>query len=559
MADHSVAGFIPLYHDPGNPEFPVLPDGVPSIHLIEFHGNGSLHARGPQSHELEKLSVQGRASTFTDQFLDGIWRTPNPVDFGNITATKTRTVNLHNTNRSAVTLTAIDVSAVAGLTVVSPGLPIVIEAFSSQLVTFEVTTIGDPNFDAEVVFTVGGAALSVRMFGRRVIIFNTLPQRPMLERLTWLTDNMISVNGKEQAFALRAAPRSQVTVDQRITDDEERTRQQTRFLGAGFLRQGAQLWWQSRPISASALSTDTVIQCDTENMEIESGKEVSFVTPAGIAVEGEVSSFDPTSITLNQEVGLALPLNTSVMPLKFGFLTNNARLASFPLNAEDMRLVFNLIEYSDIGAIDMAYFDTHPVDGLPVITHPLYFSGSSRAAQLTQDLTVLDSQTGDINYDRDELIGRIGQEILVRCQSMADQHAWRRFLHFVRGSWGRFYVPTGTNDLPLSAGLSLGGNTFTVPSMGIANLLGNVAPRRDLWLDVNGTVYYRRITNVTDNGTDETITLSSVIPGAGTVDAENVRVSWLALSRIVGDVATFRHLRRGESELRFNIRGVIEA
>lgn len=558
MADFGAARLLPLYHTPGNPEFPVLPDGVTSIHLLEVGKVPGLRDRADVDEILAKFRSSG-PGRFSDWYTDQIWRSPNPVDFGNITAPKTRFVTLTNTNRTSVQLTAVDVSAIPGLSVISPGLPITIEAFDSVVVEFEVVVAGDPAFDELVIFTVGALALTIRMLGRRVIIFNTLPQRPIVERLSWLTDNMIARDGTEQAFSLRAAPRVRVATHQRFTDDVERTRQQTLFSGAGFLRMGVQLWWQARQVTVAATAVDTIIQVDTANMEIEVERDVSFVTPAGVAVEGEVQAFDASSITLSQAVGIILPLGTNVMPLQFGFQSNKVDLATFPTVVEDVKNSFDLIEYSDIGALDMAYFDTHPTDGLPIITHPSFIAGQSRRATIRQDIQRIDGQTGDVGLFREELIARHNQDILVHCNSLADQHAWRQFLHFVRGSWGKFYVPTRTNDLPLDVDLSLGGNTFTIPSMGIESLLQNHAPRRDLWIDVAGVVYHRRITSVSDNGVIELVTVDGVIPGGGTVPKENVRVSWLTLARISGDTATFRHKYTGVAELRFRIRGVIEA
>lgn len=557
MADHGATRFGIVYWEPTNPEFPVLPDGVISGHPIEFATTPGL--RRPRT-IIDVIDTRSATdSAFTDWFLDGIWRTPNPVDFGNITAAKQRTVTIHNTHRTAVSLTAIDVGAITGLSVISPGLPVTIEAFDSVEVLFEASTSGAPDFDDLVTFTVSGTDVTVRMLGRRVIIYNTIPQRPILERLSWLTDNMVAMDGTEQSFSLRAAPRTKVTLHQRLTSDEERTRQMALIQGAGFLRQGVQLWWQARQTTAAALTTDTDIQVPTADMEIEVGRDLSFVTPAGVAVEGEVLAIFPTYVTLTQAIGEALPIGTSVMPLTFGYMQNKADFAAFAINAEDQRLTFDLIEYSEIGALDMAYFTTHPTDGLPVLTDDTYFSGQTRRAHIQQDNQRLDGQTGDMQTFRQELLGRWGQQMLVHINSQADQHAWRQFLHFIRGSWGKFYVATGTRDLPLDSNFTLGGNTFTIPSMGIESLIGNVAPRRDIRMDVAGTVYYRRITNVTDNGVIETVTIDGVIPGTGSVPAADVRVSWLTLSRLVGDVATFRHERLGKAELRFSIRGVIEA
>jgi hypothetical protein len=557
VADHGATRFGIVFYEPTNPEFPVLPDGVVSGHPILFVTTPGL--REPRTIIDEIETRRATDSAFHDWFLDGIWRTPNPVDFGNITASKQRTVTIHNTHRTDQSLTTIDLGGITGLSVLSPGLPVTIPAFDSIDVLFEATTTGDPDFDDLVTFTVSGTDVTVRMLGRRVIIWNTIPQRPIIERLSWLTDNMVAMDGTEQSMSLRAAPRTKVTLTERLQDDVDRTTKMATILGAGFLRQGVQLWWQSRTVINAALSTATVVDVNTGSMEIEIGRELSFVTPAGIAIEGEVLTFDPTSVQLTQEIGTALPLGTSVMPLTYGFMANKADFAAFATAVEDQRITFDLIEYSDIGALDMAYFDTHPTDGLPIVTHDLFFRGQSRRANITQDNQRIDGSTGDMQVFRQELLGRWGQPMLVHCNTLDDQHAWRQFLHFIRGSWGRFYVPTGTRDLPLDSNFTLGGNTFTVPHMGIESLIGNVAPRRDIWMNIAGTIYYRRITNVSDNGVIETITIDGVIPGSGSVPSADVRVSWLTLCRLVGDVATFRHERLGKAELRFNIRGVIEA
>lgn len=557
MADHSTGNFGLLRHEPGNPEFPTLPDGIDSLHIVDFGNAPGLIISRPFPDELLEKNSANTANKFEDWYLNGIWRQPDPVDFGNITATKQRSVTLTNTGRASVELTAIDVSAITGLAVVSPGLPVTIPAFDTIVVLFEVTTIGDPAFDDDVLFTVDGDVLPTRMLGRRVIIFNTIPEIPITERVTWLTDNMISVDGKEQAFSLRRAPRSRIFINQILDDDEERTRQFALIAGAGFLRMGVQLWWQARPITTAALSVDTIIQVDTLNMEIAIGSDLSFVLPSLVVVEGEVESFTTSSVTLSQTIGTALPLGTYIMPLQYGFMGSEVGVETFKKNLELTKMVFDLLEYQDIAALDMAYFATHPTDGLPIITYPLAFDGNTRSSNWNQDIDVLDSRTGDVDQTRNEPLLRPGNPILVYLHSQADQHAWRQFLHFVRGSWGAFYSPTGTNDLPLTSVFTLGGNTFSIPSMGLESLIGLQAPRRDLALNIDGTVYYRRITNISDNGTTEVVTIDGVIPGSGTVPIADVIISWLTLSRIVGDSATFRHKQLGEGELRFAIRGVM--
>lgn len=558
MADHSSARFGLLRFEPGNPEFPTLPDGIDSLHIIEIGRVPGLQIPALPEQILEKHSAPA-AAKFTDWFLDGIWRQPDPIDFGNVTASKQRQMTIHNTSRSSIQLTAIDLSALSGVTAIAPGLPRTIEAFDTITLTFEAGVTGNPAFDDDAILTIDGLLLPTRMLGRRVIIFNMLPDVPIVESVSWLTDNMVSIEGPEQAFSLRRAPRSKVVLTQKLTDDVERTTQQNLIQGAGFLRQGVAMWWQARQITSAALLTDTVIQADTTDMEIRVDGDISFYNPNDHTfVEAEVQSFTVSAITLSQQIGIALPENTFVMPLTYGFQSKVSNFGDYPSTLiQRSSITFNLLEYVDIGALDMSYFTTHPTDGLPIITASQEFDGALRIGQISQDLQILDSATGDNSVFRREVLGRWGQNVLVRLNSMTDQHAWRQFLHFIRGSWGAFYIPTNMNDLPLDANFTLGGNTFTMPSMGTESLINERAPRRDLKLVIDGTTYYRRITAVSDNGTIETVTLDGVIPGSGSIPVADCRISWLTLSRIVGDSATFKHTRLGEAELRFVTRGVI--
>ena len=561
MADHAGSPFQRIFHAPGNPQLPVLPSpSDPKEGLIQDRlFSGAAVTFGADKPNLLPVAgaSPGVARGFSQTFLNQIGATPNPIDFGNITADKQAVVTVHNTYRTPVDVTAIDLAGISGVSLLSPALPVTIPPFSSQVFTFEASITGDPDFDAEAAFTASEGSFSIRFIGRRVIIFDVNPQKQITERIQFLTDSMIAHDGTEQVMALRTAPRSRLTAVVRLNNDSERGRLTNLLLGAQHLLQGVQLWYQSREITAAALATDSVIQVGTGEMEISVGTDMSFALPDGSSVEGEVQAFDATSITLTQEIGVALPLRTNVMPLRFGYAANTANVADFAVNIQDIQFTVDLIDYENIGNVDPAYFESHPVDGLPILIAPLFFDARARASRIVSNTDKLDSQVGDIASFRSELLSRPQYPVLVDIRSYADQHAWRRFLHDRLGSWGAFYVPTGTNDLPISGVLSLGSNTFDVPNIGVASLLNNVAPRRDVRVTANGTHYYRRITAVSDNGATEEITLNASIPGVGSLQPSEVVVSWLTLSRIVGDVATFRHLYRGVAELRFNIRGVI--
>ncbi len=561
MADGAASPFQRIAHTPGNPELPTLPApgdpvdglatpfgniagvtfGVPQVNILPIGGAGPGVARG-----------------FAQFYLDELGAFPDPVDFKNITANKERTITLHNTNRFTVDVSAVDLSALSGVSLISPGLPVTIESFASQIFTIEADVAGDASFDGLAVFTTTVGTLTVRVLGRRVIVFDAEPQRGITERITFLSDLMTSDDGTEQAMSLRLAPRSQLKLKMRHSDNTERAIMINRMLGAMHLPMAVQLWYQARKITSAALSTDTVIQCDTASMEIDILGDLSFVLPDRTTIEGEVDSFTASAVTLNQQIGVALPLGTFMMPLKIGVLNRRAQLATYRTSFEDVDVSFEIFEYLDIANVDPAFFATHPVDSLPISLAKLFFDGKVRKGRITSDTDRLDGEMGGIAQARSEPLSRPSQQILVQLNTLADQHAWRRFLHSLRGSWGQFYVPTGTNDLPLDSDFTLGTNTFNVPPIGLTSFVGNVAPRRDVKITIAGVDYYRRITSVIDNVTFETVTLNSVIPGSGSVTPAEFFCSWLTLSRLVGDTATFKHKQIGVSELRFSIRGVID-
>lgn len=556
MADKGAFSFGFLEYSPGNPQFPVLPTGPLQGTIGDLFDAASLTTERGVVITLEEYSAP-TANVFSETYFGTTWVSPVPVAFGNITATKTREVTLHNTQRFAVQLTAIDVAAIPGLTVLTPGLPATLEPYSSVVVTFQITTTGDAVIDDDVIFTVNGVTINVRFTGRRLIIYNTIPQRPITERLSWITDRMTSINGTEQVMGVRQIPRSEIKISQRFTDNVERTRQLNVINAAGFLRVGLQLWFEARDITQAAAAIDTVIQISTLNMEIEVGQEFSFVTPAGVASDAiTVASFDPTSVTLESAVGIELPLGSQGMPIKYGFLRPKGSTFTFALNAEDLSLSFNIIELRDIAALDMTYFDTHPIDGLAVVTAPSWFSGSNRSGQVEQRLDILDGRTGDIASRRNEPLARPSLPVLIHCESLADQFAWRQFLYYIRGSWRPFYISTDSEDLELNVDFTLGSNILQIKNVSLREITLS-APRRDLKIVINGVAYIRRINTVVDAGPNETVTLDSVIPGTGTIPAGDVKISWLYQVRLEGDTATFRHLRLGQSELRFQASGVI--
>lgn len=559
MAEQGAISWQVLAYLPGNPDLPVLPDpGDPTI------GGLALASFADADFLLDEhiLVDAGGASGgvgFADWYLDTIWISPVPVDFASITADVQRALNIHNTYRSAVSLNDIDTSLVDGISSTDPSLPEGIDSFSSITATLVAAEEGPSSFNDFIDFVFSTETIPVRVFGQRILIFNIVPQRGITEQLRYKTDLMRAESGKEQAMAGRACARRELRLDVRFADDTERQRVHNMLLGGGAnLPFGVQQWQESRALTTAAVDTDTEIFVDTVYLTYEAGRQVSFVLPDNTSIEAEIDEVQADRLVLVNAIGIVLPAGTYAMPILEGRLSGPVRLAVWPVVAEDFQIQFTITNTPWVGAVPALITDPHPIDGLPILSGDNILPNDTKEASIDRVDTRLDSQTGVIGISGTEPIGIYGSAWLAAAITPEEVYAWRQFADYLFGSWGRFYMPTYQNDLPIDGTLDATAGTFDIPNLGLRRFLNARAPRRDIRIETPEGVDYRRITSVTDNGATEEVTLNAVTSNASGHAAADVKISWLTLSRIAGDSVTFQHIRRGEADVLFNVRSVTE-
>jgi hypothetical protein len=575
VADQSavVSGYGEKVYHPGNPQLPTLPaPGDPAtLFLDEFATLADTLFELPEypTRPPDASGLPTGITGFGDWYVNKIWASPVPINFGDISDVKDVEITLFNTFRTPQVISTIDIP-VDGLEVFglsSPVLPIELNSFGDEIITFRADSEGPNDFDDDIVFTFGGGSFEIRTLGRRVLLLFGAPENGAQETLEFATDLMRSKDGTEQAFALRLAPRSRIRYVFRLAEaqDELRTRLRTILLGGGAnLAIGVQLWWEARKITTAAAALDTVIQCDTTDMQIAIGDNVVFTTPSLANTIAEVLSFTASAITLTDVVGAVLPPDTWCLPVRYGrLLSGGASMSTAQVGLEDLNVEIVTEDDNDIAALNLTYFDLSPFEspGRPILKQRC-MRGARISGTVSREQQVIDSGSGRIFITGSEDIGEETSTMHVWINSTPELFAWREFLHYVRGAWGTFYFPSFQNDLPLEQPFTLGTNTFLIPEMGIANLLGGQAPKRDLLIVTSdGNEYYRRITDVTDNGNGtETVTVDSVV-GSGSPEFSAIaetRISWLNLVRIDGDIARFNHTYLGQAELSFRVRTVKE-
>lgn len=552
MADFSSARFGILRQEPGNPLFPVLPDGVRTVHFVRVEGaSGSNLQRGDFSGNVAQrfsATPDTDSQRFAGWYTDETWLVPGEIDFGSIASPVRRTIALTNSRRTAIDLTLIDVPA--GVTVISPGLPITIQPFGSVVVTFEASTSGAPVFDEVITFTTSVGILTARARGRRVFPVEVIPQRPLRETLTFVSDVMRSTNATEKAMILATSPASDVVYEVRFDDDLQRIRFRNLMLGLNVqLIISAPKWYEAERVTQAALSTDTEIFLDTANASYEPDGPIALYLPDDTFVRNNVQEIQPDRLVLAAELGTDIPLGALVMPTGLGYIEAFPDYQTFPINAEDAQFTIVFNRELDLGATLPGMFPTH--DSLPV----LEFTNESVGGTVAGSGTVPDDAIASGISNRAARnrfpLGIDTQAFEHLIQSRADAWSWRRFLHYQAGSARELLVPTFRNDIP--GATTTAANLFEIENTRLLEFFSATpsGPRGALRFEYpDGTVLYRNITDVAINGANEQVTVD------GSLIVGEPVISFLQRARIVSDTASFEWRRPDETIIRFRYRTV---
>lgn len=290
MAIRATGGFQLLAYEPGNPQFPTLPDGVPTPHVHTWGVLSGLRARASvPSGQRKFTSIPDTDETrMAGWQSETTWVNPSIVDFGVIPSPVQRTVSLYNARFESIEVTAL--SLPSGVTLVDPTLPVTLEPFGGDTFTLEAGTTGDNEFDEIVFFTTSVGTVPVRMIGRRVFTLNVFPETPIYEAIQWKTDLIKSQDGTEKAYSLLQSPNVRVEYNVKFRDDLDRIRFRNRFIaGESALVVAGQKWYETRRTLNSVVTTDTVIDVDaTLNWSMGPGETISLVTEDGNSVASAV-------------------------------------------------------------------------------------------------------------------------------------------------------------------------------------------------------------------------------------------------------------------------------
>jgi hypothetical protein len=117
----------------------------------------------------------------------------------------------------------------------------------------------------------------------------------------------------------------------------------------------------------------------------------------------------------------------------------------------------------------------------------------------------------------------------------------RSVLYALAGRYTSIWLPTGIEDLKLSAAVGGADTTISVRKCGYT-LFGMMKPgRRDIRIELyDGTIYYRRITGSAEAGDNETLTINAALGASVSIAAVKI-ISFMSLAEQSSDSINLQH------------------
>lgn len=442
-----------------------------------------------------------------------------------------------------------------GLILTQPAAtPLVYPELSLQTYTLSVTPDGPPALDAVYTFSFDLRDYTMEVTGLRVVMFNWIPESPVTEELSWLTDIIPSYDDTEQRICLRVRPRQKIQMSV-IFEDEEQDMLMRGVLFDWLPRiWGVPTWWEARCPSSSIEAGTNVIAVDTRFGDFRLGSLVALVEDDSFEVFN-INTFDDTSITLTSLTINAYTQFASVVPVRTAVANTQPSISRRAINVETVNMQFTTLDNIDLA--DTTGQSMYA--GKVLLDDPNLMGSAQLSEQFERPVTIIDNGTGTITQtsaiDRSRIRSTKGWLI------SGLQELWRvrRLVHSFRGSQQAFFIPPFRQDLIVTRDIGANATTFFIKNVQYTQYIKSRRPLADVRLTfVDGTTSVRQITGSSLSGAEEILTVDTLWSTSSIPTSSIIRAELVMLMRISDDKVTFTHNAAYQSKAIVNLVSVKE-
>lgn len=476
-----------------------------------------------------------------DDWFDHVIVIPLSINAGIVLATEVFQVTVYSSYKSE-NRTLDTFANGPGSGVLVTGIPTLPEAIFPQSgfdVTVTILAEGPPVITGDLTFTFDVQVVDVPVTGQRTILFPHEPLSPMEEVLIWATDVRQGRAGTEQRAALREIPRSRWEMRFQAEGKERRVMELNLFDSQARIF-GVPMWQEAAVLRADASATDLTVTVDsTDYSYFQAGGLAMLYTSFDDFEALTVDSLTSTTLTFQTALTKNFPSGARVLPVRLGSLLGpSAPGRRFPLNLQEVTLAFTSRD-NDLDLSDTSGFSSYA--GKVLFDDPNMVRGQM-SETLERSVFVTDSVTGKLRVYSEWPSSRRTQAKTFF--SRTRQRAWetRQVLHALRGRHVSFYIPTFSDDLTPTQGVSSGGTSLTVENVGYTKFASAKQPKDAVRLTLDdGTTVIRQVLSSTEIDEDEEQLTVDAGWGVDATADEIERIEFVEKSRMNSDEIRLRH------------------
>lgn len=369
------------------------------------------------------------------------------------------------------------------------------------------------------------AKITTALFGQLAFI-PQVAEVPILEQLSFLTDQIVSWNGTEQNIQLRSKPRQSFNFSIPYNAATGPAMFNTAW---GAIRQKwAVPVWTDAQYVGNVTAGAALVMCDTVNYDLRANSLALLYNGCGGYQIVEISSIAADRINVSPVIATTMK-GCMLIPVRVGYVSADI---GKPTKGHSGKVTINF-DVSDT-------FEYNPTAPDQYLSNDIYYTAGLLDGEMTdQNVTkrndVIDFDLGVVDRRSPWLISKFGRTFRQVMVTPAERKTYRDFIYRRAGKYRPFWMPTFQHDLRIT-------NTGTIVSTLVTpkdSYLDYATGRTHVAIKAAGVWYPRVISAPTSTGADTMqFTLSSPL----NIPASTVQmVSYLGLNRLDTDLIEFNY------------------
>jgi hypothetical protein len=371
-------------------------------------------------------------------------------------------------------------------------------------------------------------------------VVTQVPEAPIGEQWTWITDIGTSYNGAEDRIPLLRYPRRSFNGSFRFDNKNDLRRHIAMMTKRFKLEFKFPLFQYQAKLKAKAEAGDTVVYVNAKRGDFKVGDR-AFIIEGNDFQELIISALTANSIEFETELFYDFSPRAIVCPLSIVYTNTNANVTRLnPDDAATSSFAFfeRVPTLPFVNELNEAVVDTF--DGLPLLSYvPI---GTGFESNVVTGLQAVD-YTGLVDFVTPWTFEQWGYPVTFKAERMGgvdDLAWWQAFADVIQGSSNPFLFPTNRSDLQIAASAAPGGNQITIEGDEYSQHYYEHGAFSRIFIDTDAGRHYAKITGIAQVSGNDRLTFTPALP-AGAGWANNQRVGFLLKVRNDDDKIVFDH------------------